>query len=104
MGADFRAQAGLAAYFLGLPANAQRFAWSDERNKAIPWGLRLKQYMTALSYQWTDGPAGILRPEFVGILPFNAPSEVNMVYNGAFGPMNGEFIQTRDQDSCQLED
>lgn len=50
----------------------------------------MKQYMTALSYQWTDGIDGIIQPQYLGRLPFNLPSIVNMAYNGAHGPMNGE--------------
>jgi hypothetical protein len=80
----------LTAYFLGLPENAQRFAWSDARNQLVPWGVRMKQYMTALSYQWTDGIDGIIQQEYLGRLPFNLPSIVNMAYNGAHGPMNSK--------------
>ncbi|KAH8771872.1 hypothetical protein F5883DRAFT_642539 [Diaporthe sp. PMI_573] len=72
----------------GLPENAERFAWSDARNQLVPWGVRMKQYMTALSYQWTDGIDGIIQQEYLGRLPFNLPSIVNMAYNGAHGPMN----------------
>ncbi|KAL2280398.1 hypothetical protein FJTKL_12631 [Diaporthe vaccinii] len=82
--------AGLVAYFLGLPENSERFAWSDARNQHLLWGVRMKQYMTALSYQWTDGIDGIIQPQYLGRLPFNLPSIVNMAYNGAHGSMNGE--------------
>jgi len=80
----------LTAYFLGLPENAERFAWSDARNQHVPWGVRMKQYMTALSYQWTDGIDGIIQQEYLGRLPFNLPSIVNVAYNGAHGPMNSK--------------
>lgn len=50
----------------------------------------MKGYMTALSYQWTDGIDGIIQPQYLGRLPFNLPSIVNMAYNGAHGPMNGK--------------
>ncbi|KAJ0116126.1 hypothetical protein J7T55_005072 [Diaporthe amygdali] len=82
--------AGLTAYFLGLPENADRFEWSEARNQQLPWGVRMKQYMTALSYQWTDGIGGTIQPQYLGRLPFNLPSIVNMAYNGAFGPMNSK--------------
>lgn len=51
----------------------------------------MKQYLTALSYQWTDGIAGIIQPQYLGRLPFNLPSVVNMAYNGALGPMNSKW-------------
>lgn len=87
---SFTPQAGLASYFLALPEHAQRFAWSDEKNKAMPWGIRMKELMVSLSYQWTDGPNGIIDPNFNGLLPYNLPSMVNVAYNGAYGPMNCE--------------
>ncbi|KUI63811.1 Subtilisin-like protease 2 [Cytospora mali] len=79
--------AGLTAYFLALSENSDRFTWSVDKNNAIPWGVRMKQYMTALSYQWNDAPGGGVRPDMPS-LGFNFPSEVNVAYNGAYGPMN----------------
>lgn len=84
-------KAGLAAYFLALPENEDRFAWSVDKNNAMSWGLRMKQYMTTLSYQWNDAPGGGIRANMPP-LPFNTPSEVNVAYNGAYGPMNSESI------------
>lgn len=49
----------------------------------------MKQYMTTLSYQWRDGPDGGIRYNMPQ-LPFELPNEVNVAYNGAYGPMNGE--------------
>ncbi|KUI54448.1 Subtilisin-like protease 2 [Cytospora mali] len=83
----FRVESGLVAYFLALPENSDRFTWSVDKNNAIPWGLRMKQYMTTLSYQWNDAPGGGLRPGMPP-LKFNPPSQVNVAYNGAYGPMN----------------
>lgn len=57
----------------------------------------MKEFLTALSYQWVPGQAGILTPQLLNhpdlenALGFNVPSEINMAYNGAYGPMNSEL-------------
>lgn len=84
------------AYFLGHPDYQSRFAWTADKNRAKGWGKRMKEFLTALSYQWVDGRAGILEPPFLydpylqSMLGYNVPSEINMAYNGAYGPMNSE--------------
>lgn len=86
---SFFSKAGLVAHFLALPESADRFAWSVDKNNAMPWGVRMKQYRTTLSYQWDDSPNGGIRHNMPS-LPFEVPDEINVAYNGAFGPMNTE--------------
>lgn len=89
----FHAQAGLVAYLLGAPQHESYFAWSQEANRQKTWGRRAKELVTALSYQWVDGPAGILSPSqewMRGLFPYNLPTEINMAYNGGWGPMNSK--------------
>lgn len=71
----------------------RRFTWSVERNRQKSWGRRMKELLTALSYQWVDDPGGILSlgwAPFQQHIPFNMPSEVNMAYNGGWDPMNSK--------------
>lgn len=82
------------AYFLAHPGLGSRFTWSVDKNKRMGWGKRMKQYMTALSYQWVDGEDGILDEEDEAdeeYFEFELPSVVNMAYNGAYGSMNCEY-------------
>lgn len=79
--------AGLVAYFLGYPFTDDRFVWSEEKNKRKVWGLRMKEWISTLSYQWTDGDEGIIDPQYRPYITYNLPEEVNMAYNGAAGPM-----------------
>lgn len=87
-------QSGLLAYFLADPGLGSRFTWSVEKNKRRGWGKRMKQYLTALSYQWVDGEDGVLDEEDEDMeqyFQFKLPSLINMAYNGAFGPMSCEY-------------
>lgn len=78
------------AYFLGLPENAQRFAWDPARNWQKAYGLRMKEYMTALSYQRCPNNAKV-NPALVPFLTYDIPATVNAAYNGAYGPMNSKL-------------
>lgn len=83
------------AYFLGNPGLGSRFTWDVDKNKRMGWGKRMKQYMTALSYQWVDGEDGILDEQDEDLEPyfeFELPAMVNMAYNGAYGSMNCEYL------------
>ncbi|KAK4450400.1 hypothetical protein QBC34DRAFT_424560 [Podospora aff. communis PSN243] len=86
--------AGLAAYFLMNPSERERWQWNPIKNQEKTWGLRMKEYMKALSYQRIPDDQKVsdldiyLNP--IGEpVPYRIPDVINVAYNGAFGPQNG---------------
>lgn len=80
--------AGLLAYLMSLPENADLIAW--DKNGPEDQGQKLcqkvKQKLLGLSYErWPHDKQ--IKPDIP--LPYPVPQRINVAYNGAWGPQAG---------------
>ncbi|KAI1506418.1 hypothetical protein F5X99DRAFT_423089 [Biscogniauxia marginata] len=71
--------AGLIAYFLALPENADRFKWTGNGYELC---RRVKKYLVETSYRRVR----LVDQHFPGYPPYPIPEDVNVAYNNAWGP------------------
>ncbi|KAI5928189.1 hypothetical protein F4810DRAFT_182819 [Camillea tinctor] len=71
--------AGLIAYFLALPENADRFKWTGD---GIDLVMQVKDYLVDRSYRRIR-----MKDQHYSLwVPFPLPTDVNVAYNDAWGP------------------
>lgn len=79
----YRWQAGLAAYLLALPSEADRFKYDPEDPADNTVGIRIKTHMMGLAYQRLSDDNKLAAP--TDDYYYDIPAVVNVAYKGAHG-------------------
>lgn len=79
----YRWQAGLAAYSLALPSEADRFKYDPEDPADNTVGIRVKERLVELAYQRLSDDHKLAAPP--DDYDYDIPAVINVAYNGAHG-------------------
>jgi hypothetical protein len=83
-----------------LPSERERWQWSPMKNQQKTWGLRMKEFLKAVSYQRVPDDQKVLKLDIYlqpidEPVPYRIPDVINVAYNGAFGPQNSTLDSFR---------